>query len=387
MICPQFRPLVGGYERAAERLSAALAEAGIEVVVVAERRERNWPRSELIQGYLVRRLRCWHRRRLHTPSSLLSFSAFLLLHGRTFDVWHVHQYGLHAALAVALGELFRRPVVLKLTNSGPLGILALTKPGILGRLLGFLHRRVSACIATTAETAEEAIQFGIAAERVHRIPNGLDGRSFRPATPEERMTARDLLGMQRQCIAITIGRLVSQKNHAGLLEAWSHMDPETRRRSLLAIVGEGPELSRLQIRVTELGISDCVCFPGHRSDTVNWYHAANLYVIASHHEGLSNSMIESLASGLPVVATAVSGTAEYLDQAGAGIVVPVGDMEALCSAVQTLLTSPEMQQKYGLVARRMFEENFAIRIIADKTIALYALLAAQSANSSRAEPA
>lgn len=98
-------------------------------------------------------------------------------------------------------------------------------------------------------------------------------------------------------------------------------------------------------------------------------------------------MIESLASGLPVVATAVSGTAEYLDQAGAGIVVPVGDMEALCSAVQTLLTSPEMQQKYGLVARRMFEENFAIRIIADKTIALYALLAAQSANSSRAEPA
>ena len=122
MISPQFRPLVGGYERAAERLSAALAAAGLRVVVIAERRDRAWPAVECIDGYEVRRLSCSYRRHLHTITSLLSFAGFLLRHGREFDVWHVHQYGFHAALAVALGKVLRRPVVLKLTSSGAMGI-------------------------------------------------------------------------------------------------------------------------------------------------------------------------------------------------------------------------------------------------------------------------
>ena len=73
MISPQFRPLVGGYERAAERLSVALAEAGMRVVVIAERRDRAWPAVECIDGYEVRRLSCSYRRHLHVVTSLLSF--------------------------------------------------------------------------------------------------------------------------------------------------------------------------------------------------------------------------------------------------------------------------------------------------------------------------
>ena len=80
MISPQFRPLVGGYERAAERLSMALAEAGMRVVVIAERRDHAWPAVECIDGYEVRRLSCWYRRKLHTITSLLSFAGFLLRH-------------------------------------------------------------------------------------------------------------------------------------------------------------------------------------------------------------------------------------------------------------------------------------------------------------------
>src|SRR4029434_9571185 len=105
MICPQFRPIVGGYERSAEHLSAALAEAGMRVAVIAERRDPAWPALESIDGYEVRRLSCSYRRHRHAVTSLLSFASFLLRHGREFDVWHVHQYGVHAALAVALGKV------------------------------------------------------------------------------------------------------------------------------------------------------------------------------------------------------------------------------------------------------------------------------------------
>src|SRR4029453_1870559 len=167
MISPQFRPLVGGYERAAERLSAALAEVGLRVVVIAERRARSWAAVERIDGYEVRRLSCSYRRHRHAVTSLLSFASFLLRYGREFDIWHVHLYGYHAALAVALGELMRRPVVLKLTSSAAMGIETALGSGIAGRILGFFHRRVSACLAGTEETRAEAICFGIPAQRIY----------------------------------------------------------------------------------------------------------------------------------------------------------------------------------------------------------------------------
>ena len=153
MISPQFRPILGGYERAAERVSTALARAGTRVVVVAERRDRAWPAVEPIDGYEVRRLSCLYRPHLHIVTSLLALAGFLLFHGRKFDVWHVHQYGFHAALAVALGKVLRRPVVLKLTNTAAHSFF--DAPGAVGRILRFFHRRVSACLAVSEETREE----------------------------------------------------------------------------------------------------------------------------------------------------------------------------------------------------------------------------------------
>jgi hypothetical protein len=108
MLSPQFHPIVGGYERAAERLSGALAKLAVDVAVITERREATWPVVEAAGGVKIYRLCCIYRRYLHMVSSLLAFAWFLLWRGRRFDVWHVHQYGLHALLAVALGEALRR---------------------------------------------------------------------------------------------------------------------------------------------------------------------------------------------------------------------------------------------------------------------------------------
>src|SRR5262245_43865842 len=220
-ICPQFRPLVGGYERAADCLSAALAGVGLRVVVVAERRDRAWPVMECIDGYEVRRLSCVYRQHLHAVTSLLAFAGFLLRHGRAFDVWHVHQYGHHAALAVALGKVLHRPVVLKLPSSGAMGVEKAMGAGIVGRTLRFFHLRVSACIVVSEETREEAIHFGIAPDHIYRIHNGVDGRQFHPALPEERAAARRALGLHCERLVLYVGRLSPEKNPLGLLEAWA----------------------------------------------------------------------------------------------------------------------------------------------------------------------
>ena len=267
MISPQFRPLVGGYELAAERLSAALAEAGLSVVILAERRDPAWPAVECSDGYEVRRLPCRYRRNLHTISSLLSFAGFLLRHGRKFDVWHVHQYGFHAALAVALGKALRRPVMLKLTNSGAMGIAMTLSRGGVERILGFFHRRVTACLAVTEETRAEAIRFGIPAGRIHVMPNGVDGRQFHPASPEERIAARRALGLDCETLVLYVGRLAPEKNPLGLLDAWvPDFGTAARKGALLALVGDGPDREQVTARARAAVLANVVHLAGHCSD-------------------------------------------------------------------------------------------------------------------------
>jgi glycosyltransferase involved in cell wall biosynthesis len=371
MISPQYRPVVGGYERAAERLSAALAKAGLRVVVITERRERAWPAVEFIDGYELRRLSCLYCRHLHVVTSLLSFAGYLLRHGRAFDIWHVHQYGDHAALAVALGKLLHRPVVLKMTSTATMGIEKTLGSGIVGGILVFFHRRVSACIAVSEETREEAIRFGIPARCVYLIPNGVDGRLFHPATLEERAVARRALGLDCERLVLYVGRLSAEKNPLGLLEAWVAVDSKVREGALLALVGDGPDWDHVHNSARTLNLAGSVHLAGRRSDVATWYRVADVYVIASHREGLSNSMIEALASGLPVISTRVSGSSILVESPPAGLVVDVGDVEMLASAMERLLQDMSMRTRLGKNARLRFESLFSLEILSKKMILLY----------------
>jgi glycosyltransferase involved in cell wall biosynthesis len=371
MIAPQFRPLIGGYERAAERLCAALAERGFQVTVIAERRVRSWPVREIVQGYEVRRLPCLYRRQLHIVSSLLVFGIYMLLHGRRFQVWHVHQYGPHAALAVALGKLLRRPVVLKLTSSAIMGIEQTLGKGIWGGLLGFLHCRVSACLAVSEETRTEAVQFGIPPERVHLIPNGVDRRSFRPASPKERADARRALGLECQRLVLYVGRLAPEKNPLGLLEAWAAVDGAIRTGSMLALVGDGPLRAMLADYVVARGLSESVQIVGEQNDVACWMRAADLYVLASHNEGLSNTLLEAMASGLPVVSTRVSGSIETVEEAGAGLLVDVGRVDRLSEAMARMLADTPLRERMGQAGRVLIEAKYSIDVVAQACLRLY----------------
>jgi glycosyltransferase involved in cell wall biosynthesis len=379
MISPQFRPLVGGYERAAERLSLALADAGTRVLVIAERRDRRWPAVENIGGCEVRRLYCCYRRRVHVVTSLLSLACFLLRHGRAFNVWHVHQYGHHAAVAVAMGYFLHRPVVLKLTSSAAMGIETALGRGLAGWILHFLHRRVAACITTTDETRAEAIRFGIPLERIHLIPNGVDGAEFAPALPEERAAARGMLGLTCERLVLYVGRLSAEKDALTLLNAWAAVDSTLRKGALLALVGDGPDEDQIRVRAQTRDLAGSVHVAGARRDVAIWYRAADLYVICSRNEGLSNTMIEALASGLPVISTRVSGSSILVESPPAGLVVEVGDVESLATAIERLLADASMRKRLGKNARLAFEARFSLETLSKKMLLVYEKLREETA--------
>jgi glycosyltransferase involved in cell wall biosynthesis len=384
MISPQFRPLVGGYERAAERLSLALAEAGMRVVVIAERRDRAWPTVERIDGYEVQRLFCYYRRHLHVVTSLISFAGFLWRQGRAFDVWHVHQYGHHAALAVVFGYFLHRPVVLKLTSSAAMGIEEAMGRGIIGRILRYFHLRVSACLVVSEDTREEAIHFGIRPQRIYLIPNGVDGRQFHAASPQDRAAARRALGLVCDRLVLYVGRLSAEKNPLGLLDAWAAVGTKVREGALLAVVGDGPEFDRLRLKAQATNLAGSVHLAGARSDVATWYRAADFYVICSSNEGLSNTMIEALASGLPVISTRVSGSSILVESPPAGLVVNVGDPESLADAMGRLLTDPSMRTRLGKNARLAFEGRFSLETLSKQMISVYEELRERNAKRASA---
>jgi glycosyltransferase involved in cell wall biosynthesis len=105
-----------------------------------------------------------------------------------------------------------------------------------------------------------------------------------------------------------------------------------------------------------------------------WYRAADLYVIASDNEGLANTMIEALASGLPVLSTRVSGSSALIQRPAAGVLVDVGNMAALTAAMASLLQDDATRSALGNNARGTFERLFSLRTVTRKMIELYSTL-------------
>lgn len=377
MLCPQFRPIIGGYERAAERLAGELARQGCRITVITDRRERSWPAEESLNGFVIRRLRCLYRPRFHILTSLSSHAWYLLRHGRSFDIWHVHQYGAHATLAVLLGKLLRRPVALKLTSSGSQSIDTVLATMRMRWLHRWAHRRVSACVAVSAETADTARRFGIPTARITRIPNGINPQEFRPANPGEKQILRQHLGLPTCPFAVFVGRLSPEKNPVAAIEAWSVLQESVPEAWPLYILGDGPLRARVEDEITARNLSRKVVLVGAVRAVAEWLRAGDVYVLSSRREGLSNTTMEAMASGLPCVVTAVSGMEELIARNGAGVVVPCDDPHAIANAVGRLMDDVRLREEMGANAREAAMRDYGISAVAKGHRALYAKVAAR----------
>jgi glycosyltransferase involved in cell wall biosynthesis len=370
MIAPQFRPIFGGYERAAERLSSALAARGHAVTVVTEQRSRSWAAVEQIAGFQIRRLPCVYRPGWHQLTSMASFGAYLLTRGLSFDLWHVHQYGVHAVLASVLGKVTGRPVVLKSTSSRGQGIRTASGTSRLSRMFAAMLRRVDAVIALTSETRQEALDFGVPYARVHVIGNGVDTQVFRPRSANERRQIRLSLGIDAGGIVLCVARHSGEKNLEGLLDAWKRVHEQLPGDWKLVLIGDGILGSSLEQRVGSEGLqSSVVMLTAQPAD--RWMAAADVYALASNWEGLSNTMLEAMASGVPVVSTRVSGVAETLGETGAGLVCDVGRMDLFAENLKRLVLEQSLRSAMGAAGRRVIELRYAIASIAEQYETLY----------------
>lgn len=215
-----------------------------------------------------------------------------------------------------------------------------------------------------AVAASARVLYGVDVAAV--IPNGIAIDGLR-TDAGARAELREELGLGSDAVVfVVVGRLNPQKNHAGLLEALTRC-PEGH----LLVVGEGELRAELEARVEALGLSSRVQFLGVRGDVPRLYAASDLLVLSSHYEGNPLVVMEAMAAGLPVVATAVGCVPELVGPATGRLVV-AGDPEALGRALAELASDGMLRQDLGVEGARVARVRFASSSMAREYARLYA---------------
>jgi sugar transferase (PEP-CTERM/EpsH1 system associated) len=221
-----------------------------------------------------------------------------------------------------------------------------------------------------------AEDIGIPAARIELIRNGIDTKRFAPGPVTEPAGLPPRDGNTR--VIGTVGRLDPVKGFTDLVSELAQL---TGRSGLppvhLVIVGDGPQRARLTQQVRELGLENSVTLAGQRDDVAALLKYFDVYVCSSIAEGIALTVLEAMATGLPVVATAVGGNPELVVEGKTGLLVPAHQPQALAATLGRLLQEPARLQAMGKAARKTVEAEFSVATMVARYKSLYdALLAA-----------
>lgn len=220
---------------------------------------------------------------------------------------------------------------------------------------------VSHYIALSRELGDYLTQrVGIAGRRISLICNGVDAERFQPAPARCPLDGSPFNDPSLQVIG-TVGRLQAVKDHVGLVRAFARLSRQPEAGAArLVIVGEGALRPAIEAAVREEGVTDRVWLAGERADVPAAMRSFNLFALPSLAEGISNTILEAMSCGLPVVATAVGGNLELVRAGESGALVPAGDPAALADALAGYLRAPDTVRAHGLAARARIEADFSL---------------------------
>jgi glycosyltransferase involved in cell wall biosynthesis len=297
------------------------------------------------------------------PGPLTLWRLARLFRQRGVSVVHSYLYDASIASRVA-GRLARVPVVLTSTRA-PLEYLP-RAAWWLDRLTARWCQRV---IAVSRHTAEVSARVeGIPRSKIVVVTNGVDLERFRP---RDSGSARARWGIPGDAFVVaTVGRLSPEKGHELLLHALA-----TVRNSIASLVcllaGDGPLRGVLEQQVRALHLDSVCRFLGDVPEIEDVYAAAEVTVLPSVFEGMPNAVLESMAMGCPVIATAVGGSVELVREGETGLLVPPGDRGALAAALANLAGSPARRARMRVRSRETAENQHGIDRMIRSIEALY----------------
>jgi len=203
--------------------------------------------------------------------------------------------------------------------------------------------------------------------KIHQIYNGVDSIRFHPREGARPEVLPPGFADAQTVVFGSVGRMVEVKDYPTLVRAFIRLlqqQPELALRARLVIVGDGPARAACLELLQAAGLADLAWLPGERHDIAAIMQALDVFVLPSRNEGISNTILEALASGLPVIATAVGGN---------GVLVQPGEVDDMAQALLGYLRSPERVAGHGRQARMYAEQRFSIPTMAEAYSTVYEL--------------
>jgi glycosyltransferase involved in cell wall biosynthesis len=338
----------------------------VEVCTLGDQSNIEDPRYDLtdISHWTVARKTRWHL-------PWVALRVGFLLRQRRIDVVHAHHFEpcLIAALAVTMSPRARLVVgrhysdAIYLHTSG-------WRQRVMLALEHWVNARACRIVAPSGVILDLLRDQGVPPGRVALIPYGFDRSKFSDISSDRVLRQRSDLHLDGHVSIATFARLYVDKGHKFVLDALPaallHI-PNLR----YLIVGDGPDRAKLEEQVVRCGLTDHVSFLGWRRDVPELMSAVDIVVQPSLQEAFSQSMVETLLLGRPLIATDVSGAREIVPDPSAGIVVPKGDHTALAAAIVELATNPARRAALGAAGQKHACANLTVTSMVSQMEAVY----------------
>lgn len=292
----------------------------------------------------------------------------LVQEGFDFDLIDAHFYYPDGVAAALLARWFGKPLVITARGSD---LNVFGRDALPQALMRWAGNVADHSVGVCQALVDVLRGWGVDGRRLQVIRNGVDIDRFQPVPQAQ---ARTRLGLMGEPLLISVGHLVEVKGHDLTLDALALLVPRWPG-ARLCFVGDGPLRGKLQAQAAALRLTDRVSFAGAvpNDQLATWYSAADVMVLASRSEGWANVLLESMACGTPVVATAVGGTAEVVAAPSVGRLVAANDPAAIAQGVAALLDSPADR-----AAVRTYAKGFSWRETTDAQLRMFRELLAQS---------
>lgn len=365
MLSAGFWPVLGGAEGQALAQAAALVKRGHRVTVLT-RRLRGLRARDARDGVEILRLPVIGRGALESLVFMVQCWTWLLIHWTRWDAVHAHLAGSPALAGALAGRMLGRPAIVKLGGGRGIGELAVSSRTLFGRaklrLLSMLHPRFLAVVEDLAEEARE--HLGDVPLEI--LPNGVDEEKFRPADPARKAELRRKLGWDENAIIfLYTGRFSPEKRLPWFLREWK---AAALGQARAVLVGDGPERSAISAEAEP----DRVAVMSARDDLSEIYAAADVFFLPSESEGLSNSLLEAMSSGMAVLASRVGGTPQVVASEQSGLLFDKDDAAELRRDVVLLINDKNLSGQLGARGRELVEQKYSLSRVVSRLEELYA---------------
>jgi glycosyltransferase involved in cell wall biosynthesis len=358
LVTRRYPPLIGGAERVLSYLAPALAAQGAAVVVVTSRPNlppQPTPPSSVPVVHLpsprIRMLGTWFYMR-----SLRTWFA-----RNRIDIAYVSMLKHDAFVTVAAGKKFGFPVVLRPEGAGATGDLAWQSWGRFGRAIAKRCVQADAVVAISSAIESELLEAGYLREKIVPLPNGVP-------VPDHPWRPRD--AWQAVPRAIFVGRLAAEKGLDVLVDAWPRV-LESHPAARLTLMGEGPERPLLEHRIHRLGLTHAIRLPGASSSPEVELRDSDLFILPSCEEGMSIALLEAMALGIPLIASAIPGNRRLIDDGVHGRLFPSGDSAQLARAILESWSNLDQSAIMGANARNLVLTDYSITSMAKRHLELF----------------